>query len=32
VIPNTAHNMMRDNPVVFNAAVAEFLKRNEGTQ
>jgi esterase len=32
VIPNAAHNMSRDNPAVFNAALAEFLKRNEGTQ
>jgi pimeloyl-ACP methyl ester carboxylesterase len=32
VIPNAAHGMMRDNPAVFNAALADFLKRNEATQ
>jgi esterase len=31
VIPNAAHGMMRDNPSAFNAAVADFLKRNEAT-
>lgn len=32
VIPNAAHGMMRDNPAAFNAALADFVKRNEGTQ
>jgi esterase len=27
VIPNAAHGMMRDNPAVFNAGLADFLKR-----
>jgi esterase len=28
VIPNAAHNMHRDNPTAFNAAVLDFLARN----
>jgi pimeloyl-ACP methyl ester carboxylesterase len=32
VIPNAAHGMMRGNPAVFNAVLANFLKRSEGTQ
>src|SRR5215470_12157239 len=32
VITNAAHGMMRDNPAAFNAVLADFLKRNEGTQ
>lgn len=29
IIPDASHNMSRDNPSVFNAALADFLKRNE---
>ena len=32
VIPYATHGMMRDNPEAFNAALADFLKRNEGTR
>jgi hypothetical protein len=30
--PQIAHNMSRDNSMVFNPALADFLKRNEGAQ
>jgi pimeloyl-ACP methyl ester carboxylesterase len=29
VVPNASHNMSRDNPAFFNAALADFLKRDE---
>jgi esterase len=32
VVPNASHNMSRDNPAFFKAVLADFLKRNEGTQ